>query len=103
MVQQEGETMLGLGYQELVVILVIVLVLFGGTKLPDLAKSLGKSIKEFKKGIAAEPDEDSKPSAPEPSATATPTVPQTCGSCKTPLDAAWSHCPRCGMAAAKDS
>ena len=47
--------MFGLGYQELLLILVIVLVLFGGSKLPDLAKSLGKSMKEFKKGIAAEP------------------------------------------------
>ncbi len=34
---------------KLLVMLVIVLVLFGGSKLPDLAKSLGKSMKEFKK------------------------------------------------------
>ena len=39
--------MFGLGYQELLLILVIVLVLFGGSKLPDLAKSLGKSMQEF--------------------------------------------------------
>jgi TatA/E family protein of Tat protein translocase len=45
--------MFGLGHQELLVI--IVLVLFSGSKFPDLAKSLGKSMKEFKKGIAAEP------------------------------------------------
>ena len=51
--------MFGLGYQELLLILVIALVFFGGSKLPDLAKSLGKSMKEFKKGIAAEPEEDS--------------------------------------------
>ncbi len=43
--------MFGMGSQELLLILVIVLVLFGGSKLPDLAKSLGKSMKEFKKGI----------------------------------------------------
>ena len=56
--------MFGLGYQELLLILVIVLVLFGGGKLPDLAKSLGKSMKEFKKGIAAEPEEDGRSSTP---------------------------------------
>jgi sec-independent protein translocase protein TatA len=63
--------MFGLGYQELLLILVIVLVLFGGSKLPDLAKSLGKSMQEFKKGVAADPDEDGKSSPPAPSATAT--------------------------------
>ena len=47
----------GLGDQELLVILVIVLVLFGGSKLPELAKSFGKSVKEFKKGIETEPVE----------------------------------------------
>jgi sec-independent protein translocase protein TatA len=39
-----------LGPTELIVILVIILVLFGGTKLPSLARSLGKSVGEFKKG-----------------------------------------------------
>jgi sec-independent protein translocase protein TatA len=43
--------MFGLGYQELLLILVIVLVLFGAQRLPDLARSLGSSVKEFKKGI----------------------------------------------------
>ena len=43
--------MFGLGTQELMVILVIVLVLFGGSKLPEIARSLGKSMNEFKKGI----------------------------------------------------
>ena len=43
--------MFGLGYQELLIILVIVLVLFGAKRLPDLAKSLGSSVKEFKKGV----------------------------------------------------
>jgi len=42
--------MFGLGTQELVIILVIVLVLFGANRLPDLARSLGSSMKEFKKG-----------------------------------------------------
>jgi sec-independent protein translocase protein TatA len=43
--------MFGLGAQELMIILVIALVLFGGNKLPELARSLGKSMNEFKKGI----------------------------------------------------
>lgn len=43
--------MFGLGYQELLIILVIVLVLFGANRLPELARSLGSSVKEFKKGV----------------------------------------------------
>jgi sec-independent protein translocase protein TatA len=42
-VSQGGKTVFGLGYQELLIILVIVLVLFGANRLPELAKSLGKS------------------------------------------------------------
>jgi sec-independent protein translocase protein TatA len=38
-----------LGAQELIIILVIVLVLFGSTKLPQLAKGLGEGLREFKK------------------------------------------------------
>lgn len=39
---------LGLGGTELVVILVVVLLLFGGKKIPELMKGLGKGIKDFK-------------------------------------------------------
>ena len=37
--------------EELVVILVIVLVLFGGKKLPELARGIGQSVREVKKGF----------------------------------------------------
>jgi len=51
--------MFGLGYQELLLILVIVLILFGAQRLPDLARSLGSSVKEFKKGVTELKDETS--------------------------------------------
>lgn len=47
----------GLGMQELIIILVILLLLFGSTRLPQLAKGMGKSIREFKKGIGEGEDE----------------------------------------------
>ncbi|MBK7599901.1 MAG: twin-arginine translocase TatA/TatE family subunit [Acidobacteria bacterium] len=47
----------GLGPTELVIILVILLVLFGGSRLPSLAKGLGESIRTFKQGINEDVDE----------------------------------------------
>jgi sec-independent protein translocase protein TatA len=41
-----------MGTPELLVILVVVLVVFGGTQLPKLARSLGKTKSEFQKGLA---------------------------------------------------
>lgn len=49
--------MFGLGTQELLIILAIALVLFGSKKLPELARSLGTSMSEFKKGIREGTDE----------------------------------------------
>ncbi len=43
--------MFGIGTQELIIFLIIVLVLFGGSRIPSIARSLGKSITEFKKGV----------------------------------------------------
>lgn len=51
------------GGQELIVILVIILLLFGAKKLPELAGSMGKSIKEFKKASAELEDDTTTPSA----------------------------------------
>jgi sec-independent protein translocase protein TatA len=53
----------GLGPTELIVILIILLVLFGGSKLPGLAKGLGQSIKEFKKATKEETDAEKSPEA----------------------------------------
>ena len=51
--------MFGLRGQELLIILLIVLIIFGARKLPDLARSLGASAKEFRKGIEEGSSEDS--------------------------------------------
>jgi sec-independent protein translocase protein TatA len=42
--------MFGLGAPELIVILIILLLLFGGTKLPQLSKAIGQSLREIRKG-----------------------------------------------------
>lgn len=72
--------MFGLGVQELVIILLIVLVLFGAKRLPELASGMGKAIKNFKKATS-EPDEiDVTPKEPKPQNTASSnptTTPQT--------------------------
>ena len=58
-----------LGGGELIIILIVLLLLFGARKLPDLARSIGASAKEFRKGIeegAAEgADEESAPTDSE--------------------------------------
>jgi sec-independent protein translocase protein TatA len=43
--------MFGLGWQEMLVILLVILLLFGAKRLPDIAKGLGKGIREFKGAV----------------------------------------------------
>lgn len=50
-----------IGSGELIVILCIILLLFGGKKLPELAKSLGEGIREFKKACNGENNPNEKP------------------------------------------
>ncbi len=56
---------MNLGPTELLIILAIVFLLFGATRLPKLAKSLGEASKEFKKGVA-ESENEQNPPAPKP-------------------------------------
>lgn len=52
--------MFGLGIQELILILVVLLILFGGRKLPELAKGIGQSIREIKGGFSDDNKDDNK-------------------------------------------
>ncbi len=54
------------GGPELIIILVVVLVLFGGSQLPKLAKNLGKAQKEFKQGLEDGQSSGEASSAPPP-------------------------------------
>lgn len=50
--------MFGLGTQELLIILVLVLVIFGAGKLPQVGSALGKGLRNFKDGIKGDEDEE---------------------------------------------
>lgn len=56
----------GLGSTEMIVIFGLAVLLFGAAKLPQLARSMGKSINEFKKGMS-EGAKDAEPGGAEPS------------------------------------
>jgi sec-independent protein translocase protein TatA len=63
-----------IGAPELIIILVIVLLLFGAARLPEIARSLGKSSREFKRGMQEGGGEEEKPTerTEEPTKSETP-------------------------------
>lgn len=54
------------GWTELLVVFALILLLFGAKRLPELARALGKSIKEFKKGTSELLEENEKPAPKKP-------------------------------------
>lgn len=58
--------MFGLGASELLIILVIVVLLFGASKIPELGRSLGSGLKNFKEGLR----QDEQPPPPPPARSA---------------------------------
>lgn len=56
--------MIGFGVQELVIILIIVIVLFGATKLPEVGKGIGQAIRNFKKATTEPEEIDVTPKKP---------------------------------------
>jgi sec-independent protein translocase protein TatA len=96
----------GLGPMELIVILLVLVMLFGATRIADLGGSLGKGIREFRKSVADDGDQDSEESSPADGAShgsnpASQTVQATkCPSCGSPNPMTAKHCNQCGTAVA---
>lgn len=67
----------GLGGGEMILIFFIILLLFGGKRMPELARGLGKSIREFKKATSGVEDQIKKAlEEPEPPVRPTPKAPR---------------------------
>jgi sec-independent protein translocase protein TatA len=49
-----------IGFTEILLILLVVVLLFGGRKIPELMKGIGQGMKEFKKASKYDPDEEKK-------------------------------------------
>ena len=57
--------MFGIGTQEIIFIVLIVLLFFGGKKIPELMKGLGKGVRSFKEGISGTENETEMPTKNE--------------------------------------
>lgn len=58
MLVTKERTTMNIGFQEILVLALIVLLLFGGKKIPELMKGLGKGVKSFKDGVNGKLDDE---------------------------------------------
>ena len=56
--QQKNTNMFGIGFQEIIIIALVVLLFFGGKKIPELMKGLGKGVRSFKDGMNGKEDNE---------------------------------------------
>jgi sec-independent protein translocase protein TatA len=88
-----------IGVPELLLILVVVVMIFGVGKIPEVGGAIGKSIKEFRKAAA----EDSQPPATSPPPAQLPPVGSSlCRQCGQELPAVARFCSRCGTPVVRD-
>ena len=93
----------GLGPMELVIILLVLVMLFGATRLADIGGSLGKGIREFRKNVQEDKDDEEETAGTRPVATASTNGAETvsavkCPSCGSLNPAGSRHCSQCGTA-----
>ena len=55
--------LMGLGVQELLIIFLAIVFLFGAKKIPEIARGLGKGMSEFKRGVSGDDDDKKKPAS----------------------------------------
>jgi sec-independent protein translocase protein TatA len=81
--------MAGLGWPELLVIGLVVLVFFGAKRLPEIGRSFGKGLREFKNSVTGLSDDTAALSAPKDGR-------RFCASCGGALEAGDKFCAQCG-------
>ena len=99
-----GFFLFGLGLQELLIILVLALIFFGADKIPQLARTIGKGMSEFRKAQREMEEELNKASeSPSAFAAGVDPIPTTAVSDAQPPAAAHVTCPACGGKTVGDS